>query len=211
MNQMNRTNRIKRILAGLAWLAVALVLAWLPTAGALAADNPLDARVNIALRDATPDDTFRSFAKLLNAEAEVAPSVKGKVTVELRNVRVRTLLDAVCESIACRWELQPGTPPKLQVLPAPAGKATPAAPTAVDEPIDLRVTNADGRDVLKTFGELLSAQAEVDPGISGTVTLDLVNAPCGQALDKVCQVLGCDWLLLEGPPRLLRVTTKAKK
>ncbi|HEV7785410.1 MAG TPA: hypothetical protein VGQ28_08750 [Thermoanaerobaculia bacterium] len=201
---MKRIKRIERSLA-------MMVLACLPASGALAADNPLDARINIALREATPDDTFRSFAKILNAEAEVAPSVNGKVTVELRNVRVRTLLDAVCESIACRWELQPGNPPKLQVWPAPPGKEKAAARTVVDEPIDLRVTDADGRDVLKTFGEILSAQVEVDPAIAGKLSLDLEAAPCGQALDKVCQALGCDWVLLDGPPRLLKVTAKAKK
>jgi type II secretory pathway component GspD/PulD (secretin) len=140
----------------------------------------------------------------------VAPSIKGKVTVELRNVRVRTLLDAVCESIACRWELQPGTPPKLLVLPAQSGKTAPAAPALIDEPIDLRVTEADGRDVLKTFGEILSARVEVDPAIAGTVSLDLEAAPVGQALDKVCQVLGCDWMLVEGSSRLLKVTAKGK-
>jgi len=191
-----------------------MVLVLLAAGGAFAVDNPLDARINIALREATPEDTFRSFAKVLNAEVEVAPSVKTKVTVELRNVRVRTLLDAICESISCRWELQPGAPPnppKLQVWPAPPGREKAPVRTVVDEPIDLRVTNADGRDVLKTFGEILSAKVEVDPAIAGTLSLDLEAAPCGQALDKVCLALGCDWVLLEGPPRSLRVTAKAKK
>jgi type II secretory pathway component GspD/PulD (secretin) len=178
---------------------------------ARAAENPLDAKINIALRDAAPDDTFRSFAKLLSAEAEVAPALKGKVTVELHNVRVRTLLDAVCESIGCRWELQPGNPPKLRVWLAPAGKPAPATRPVVDEPIDLRVTSADGRDVLKTFGEILSATPEVDPAIAGKVSLDLENAPCSQALDKVCQTLGCNWELVEGPPRVLRVTMKGRR
>jgi type II secretory pathway component GspD/PulD (secretin) len=203
--------RIQRIERSLAFSLAIVVLACLAARGAFAADNPLDVRINIALREATADDTFRSFAKVLNADVEVAPSVKAKVTVELRNVRVRTLLDAVCESIACRWELQPGNPPKLQVWPAPPGKEKAVVRTVVDEPIDLRVTNADGREVLKTFGEILGAKAEVDPAIAGTLSLDLVNAPCGQALDKVCQALGCDWVLLEGPPRSLRVTAKAKK
>jgi type II secretory pathway component GspD/PulD (secretin) len=197
---------IKRIERSLAMM----VLAFLPSGGALAADNPLDARINIALRDAAPDDTFRSFAKVLNAEVEVAPSVKAKVTVELRNVRVRTLLDAVCESIACRWELQPGNPQKLLVLPAPPGRTAPATPALIDEPIDLRVTEADGRDVLRTFGEILSAKVDVDPAVAGKVSLDLEAAPVGQALDKVCQVLGCDWMLVEGSSRLLKVTAKGK-
>ncbi|MBW8875809.1 MAG: hypothetical protein JF614_12660 [Acidobacteria bacterium] len=193
------------------WLAVAFALACLSAAGARAAENPLDAKVNIALREAAPDDTFRSFAKLLSAEAEVAPALKGKVTIELRNVRVRTLLDAVCESIGCRWDLQPGNPPKLRVWPAPAGKTPAATRPIVEEPIDLRVTNADGRDVLKTFGEILSAAPEVDPAITGKVSLDLENTPCGQALDKVCQALGCNWELVEGPPRVLKVTVKGKR
>jgi len=193
------------------WMMIGLALAWLPAAGALAAESPLDTRINMGVRDAPADDTFRTFAKLMSAEAVVDPALKGKVTVELKNVRVRTLLDAVCESIGCRWELQPGNPPKLRVSALPTGNPPPAAKVGPKEPLDLKVTGADGKDVLKTFGQILSAEVVLDPAIAGTVTLDLENTPWDQALDAVCAALGCNWELIEAPKRVLKVVAKNRK
>ncbi|HEX4962115.1 MAG TPA: hypothetical protein VF173_14870 [Thermoanaerobaculia bacterium] len=205
---------MKRILGRTKWLA-AFALAYCFAAGASAAENPLDARANIALRDAGLDETFRTFAKLLSAEVEVSPALKGKVTVELHNVRVRTLLDVVCEGIGCRWQLLPGNPPKLRVWPLPPDKPAAAAKAPVRETmeqhIDFRVTAADVRDVLKTFGEILDGTTEVDPAITGTVTFDLSDVPCREVLDKICQTVGCTWEVADGPPRVLKVTAKGKK
>jgi type II secretory pathway component GspD/PulD (secretin) len=193
------------------WLVIALALAFLPAAGARAAESPLDARINMAVRDAAADDTFRTFAKLMSAEAVVDPALKGTVTVELKNVRVRTLLDAVCESIGCRWELQPGNPPKLNVSVLSPGKPAPSMKSGLKEPLDLRVTNANGKEILKTFGQILSAEVVLDPAIAGTVTLDLENTPWDQALDAVCAALSCNWELVEAPMRVLKVVPKGRK
>jgi type II secretory pathway component HofQ len=80
-------------------------------------------------------------------------------------------------------------------------------PAAEGEPIDLRVTNADARDVLKTFGEILGVKA-VDPAIQGKATFNLEGTPWNQALDAVCATAGCDWSLEGG---VLRVTPRKKK
>lgn len=158
----------------------------------------LDARIDMGLSKAAPDDVFRSFAKLLGAEAVIDPAVKGQVSIELHNVRVRTQLDAVCESIGCRWSLEPGSPPKLRVLPVPAAGQGKPRPSALRDPIDLKVTKADGQDLLRTFGEIMGAELAVDPGIKGELTLNLENTPVDQALDAVCQALGCEWTYTEG-------------
>jgi type II secretory pathway component GspD/PulD (secretin) len=193
------------------WMMIALALAWLTATSARAAD-PLEARVDMTVRDAAVDDTFRTFAKMFNAEAVVDPALKGaKVTVELKNVRVRTLLDTVCESIGCRWDLQPGNPPKLRVSALPAGKPAPEVKAGSKEPIDLRVNKAKGQEILKTFGQILSAEVVVDSSIDGTVTLDLENTPWDQALDAVCAALGCNWELIESPMRVLKVVPKNRK
>lgn len=191
------------------WLAMAVAL--LTAASARAAENPLDTRIDMAVRDAAADDTFRTFAKLWGAEAVVDPALKGKVTVELKNVRVRTLLDAVCESIGCRWDLQPGNPPKLRVSALSAGNPVPAAKVGPKEPLDLRVTKAKGQEILKTFGQILSAEVLLDPSITGEVTLDLENTPWDQALDAVCAALSCNWELVESPMRVLKVVPKGRK
>jgi type II secretory pathway component HofQ len=80
-------------------------------------------------------------------------------------------------------------------------------------PIDLRVTNADVREVLQTFGEIVGAKAMVDPAIQGTATFTLENTPWNKALDAVCATAGCEWSLdggvLDGG--VLRVTPRKKK
>jgi type II secretory pathway component GspD/PulD (secretin) len=186
--------------------AVALLLG----ATAVSASQGLDARIDMAVRDADPKEVFESFGELLGAEASVDPAVKNRVTVELKNVRVRTLLDTVCESIGCRWEFQPGPPSKLRITALP-GKAEPATPkVSGKESIDLRVTKADGRNVLATFAQILSAEPAIHPSIKGELTLDLKATPWDQALDAVCQSLSCTWELTEGAKKTLKVTPKAK-
>jgi len=130
----------------------------------------------------------------------VAPEVKGEVSIELHNVRVRTQLDAVCESIGCRWILEPGSPPKLRVTAVPAAGSAEAAPKSpgLQERIDLKVTKADGLDVLKSFAAALGANLELDPAVAGEVTFNLEDTPMQQVLSLICQSMGCDWGYTEG-------------
>ena len=188
-----------------------VAVAWLVGAAAAsgAEKSPLDERINMAVRDADAADTFRTFAKLINAEPVVSPELKGKVTVELKNVRVRTLLDAVCESINCRWELAAGNPPKLRVSPGPTLTES-ARRVDGKEPIDLKVTDAKARDVLGVFAQILGAEPDISPAISGTVTFDLQDTPWDEALDAVCEQLNCEWKLGEGTKKVLRVSPRKK-
>jgi hypothetical protein len=65
------------------------------------------------------------------------------------------------------------------------------------------------RQVLQTFGQILSVDADVDPRITGTVTFELEAIPVDQALDKVCQMAGCEWKIdSAGANPVLRVTAK---
>ena len=117
------------------------------------ARGKLDERLDMALKNAAPDDLFGTFAKMFGAEAVVDPAVRGPVTIELHNVRARTLLDADLREHRLPLELsEPGTPPKLRVLPVTGsrGSGTRGKPP-IKEEIDLKVTQADGRDVLKTY------------------------------------------------------------
>jgi type II secretory pathway component GspD/PulD (secretin) len=178
-----------------------------------AAASGLDERIDMALKNARPDDMFRTFAKMLGAEAVVDPAVTAPVSVELHNVRVRTLLDTVCESIGCRWTLEPGSPAKLRVAAAPGGGKAEGGdrPSKLGDPIDLKVTRADGVELLHTFGEILGADVVIDPRIAGTVSLELKNTPVDRSLDTVCRALSCDWSCTEGrsgKKPVLRVTSR---
>jgi hypothetical protein len=53
------------------------------------------------------------------------------------------------------------------------------------EPITLHLRDADLKDVLLAFAEITHTNIAVDPSVSGTVTLDLVDVPWDQALDLI--------------------------
>lgn len=165
----------------------------------------LDRKVNVTLADSSPDKAFEGLATMIGLEAVVDPGLDDKVTVSLQNVRMRTVLDAVCESINCRWSVKEGK--KLHISPAAARPATKA--TALKEPIDLKVTKADVREILRTFGQILSVDVDLDPRITGTVSFELSKVPVGEALDRTCDMAGCAWKLDTDAARpILRFTKK---
>jgi type II secretory pathway component GspD/PulD (secretin) len=174
------------------------------------ATSPLDQKAELAVTKADPGELFATLGKMMGVEAEVDPGVSGKVSVELHNVRVRTLLDAVCESVGCRWTMDSsGT--KLRVVPDPM--AAPKAAfccgkdTAPKDPIDLKVVKADAQELLNTFGQIMGAKVILDPAIKGKISLTLENTPVDEALNAVCQAAGCDWTY-DAESRVLRVTAQ---
>lgn len=181
--------------------ALLLLVAGTAWAEPKADPGKLEERVDLTLKNAAPEEVFRTFARMLGVEAVVDPGVRGPLSVELHNVRVRTLLDTVCESLGCRWRLEAGASPKLRILPPAAARPEAVADRAkppLKEEIDLKVTKADGQEVLRTFGEMLDADVVIDPSIKGVLTLSLEAVPVDQCLDTVCKTLGCEWSLTEG-------------
>jgi type II secretory pathway component GspD/PulD (secretin) len=172
--------------------------------------SPLDQKAELAVTKADPGELFATLGKMMGVEAEVDPGVSGKVSVELHNVRVRTLLDAVCESVGCRWTMDSsGT--KLRVVPDPTAmpKSAPCCgkDTAPKDPIDLKVNKADAQELLNTFGQIMGAKVILDPAIKGKISLILENTPVDKALNAVCSAAGCDWTY-DAESRVLRVTAQ---
>jgi type IV pilus assembly protein PilQ len=56
------------------------------------------------------------------------------------------------------------------------------------EPIDLKVTNADVTEVLRTFAQISGLNIIVQPGVTGTVTAELENVPWDQAFEEVLKI-----------------------
>jgi len=60
--------------------------------------------------------------------------------------------------------------------------------TYTGEPIDLKVTNADVTEVLRTFAQISGLNIVVQPGVTGTVTAELENVPWDQAFEEVLKI-----------------------
>jgi hypothetical protein len=181
-------------------LAVTAGLAGLAAGGvARAAETaPLDRRVSVDLDHVRPAEAFRTFAQLAGLAAAVDAAVQEPITVRLENVRLRTLLDAVCESAGCRWEVA-GSPAALRVARV-AGREPKPAPARVGlrDPVDLKIADGDARELLRTLANLLAADLALDPAVQGKVTLDAQGIPLQQVLDGVCRQAGCAWALEDG-------------
>ena len=67
--------------------------------------------------------------------------------------------------------------------------------TYVGEPIDLKVTNADVTDVIRTFAQISGLNIIVQPGVNGIVTAELENVPWDQALEQILKINNLDYEL----------------
>jgi len=63
------------------------------------------------------------------------------------------------------------------------------------EPLSLNLKDADIRDVLRTFADLTGLNMAIDPGVSGSVTVDFVDVPWDQALDIILRQNGLTYSL----------------
>jgi type IV pilus assembly protein PilQ len=74
------------------------------------------------------------------------------------------------------------------------------------EPIDLKVTNADVTEVLRTFAQISGLNIVVQPGVSGQVTAELDNVPWDQALEQILKINGLSYELEGNVMRIAPVT-----
>lgn len=77
----------------------------------------------------------------------------------------------------------------------------------IGEPISLDLKDADLRDVLHTFAELMGLNVAVDPEVKGSVTVRLHDVAWDQALDLILRTNGFGYVL-EG--NILRVGLPSK-
>jgi type IV pilus secretin PilQ/predicted competence protein len=63
------------------------------------------------------------------------------------------------------------------------------------EPISLNLKDADIKDVLRTFAEITGLNIAIDPGVTGSVTVDFVDVPWDQALDLILRQNGLTYVL----------------
>jgi len=63
------------------------------------------------------------------------------------------------------------------------------------EPISMSLKDADVREVLRTFARLSGLNIVIQPGVRGTVTVELEKVPWDQALDQVLKINGLGYEL----------------
>ena len=189
-------------------IGISLVFAFaLAASAAWGAGKGLDEPIDLDVVKAP--GMFDLFARTAGLELAIDPVVAGKtLTLRIEKVRVRTALDAACDSLECRWRVEAG---KLivEANPRAAPKAAVEKPAQLDETIDLKVTKARAADVLRTFGEILNVEVDIEDGVAGELTLNLEATPVRAALDAVCKKLSCRWHIEEGARR--RLVFSAKK
>jgi type IV pilus assembly protein PilQ len=106
--------------------------------------------------------------KVINAPADQAPPVDARPQPQ--------------EDVFSSAVVQPQTTPAQNL----SGRTLSAGPRVFNgEPLSLNLKDADIRDVLRTFADLTGLNMAIDPGVSGSVTVDFVDVPWDQALDLI--------------------------
>jgi type IV pilus assembly protein PilQ len=105
-------------------------------------------------------------------------------------------------------EPQPRTSPIVGGALSTAGRTLSAGERVyTGEPISLNLKDADLKDVIRTFAELTGLNIAVDPGVTGSVTVDFVDVPWDQALDIILRQNNLTYVL-EG--NVMRVGTLSR-
>ena len=104
------------------------------------------------------------------------------------------------------------SPPAIAAARAAAQRnAAGREKTYFGEPIDLKVTNADVTDVLRTFAQISGLNIIVQPGVTGAVTAELENVPWDQALEQVLKINNLDYELDGNVMRIAPTDTLRKE
>lgn len=80
--------------------------------------DPLEEPIDLVLNDADLRQVLQAFGQIAGIAVEIAPEVKGTVTVEINQTPAREVLDRLCAVQHCTWEVVEGEEgPLLRVGP----------------------------------------------------------------------------------------------
>jgi hypothetical protein len=187
--------------------ALLLLLVVAPAAPALSQDV-LERKVTLDVNAASPASVFKAVAAASGAgfTVTVDPEVTDPVDMTVRNVSVKTALNAICESIGCKWTLtgnelvvRPLTSFRVGVVQQDVRvkavdreKASARAQVVLSAlkqklPADLRFESAPLGEVSKRLSEALHMTIELsckDRGVQ-TLTMDFGNLSLQSALQAI--------------------------
>lgn len=160
----------------------------------------LDDKISLDLDGAAFSDVLKTLEELSGFKIAIrSRGPVGPITLNVQNVRLRTALDAVCDGLSATWALDSRSNPATIHVDVPSGSGDRDETLTLDQPITLRLADADARDVLRSCARLLGVRTEMSTGVCGTVTLDARETPLSRFLDEVCRQSHCRWNLDRGP------------
>jgi hypothetical protein len=188
--------------------AVLLPLLIVAPAAPASAQDALAKKVTLDVNAASPASVFKAVASASGASFTVTvdPAVTEPVDISVRNVSVKTALNAICESIGCQWTfsgnvlvVKPLTSfaigvvqHDVRVAAVDRDKASARAQVVLNAlkqklPADLRFENAPLGEVSKRLSEVLRMNVQLgckDPGVQ-TLTMDFSNLTLQAALQAI--------------------------
>jgi hypothetical protein len=195
--------------------AVLLPLLIVAPAAPASAQDALTKKVTLDVNAAAPASVFKAVASASGASFTVTvdPAVTEPVDISVRNVSVKTALNAICESIGCQWTLsgnvlvvKPLTSFAIGVVQQDVRgaavdkeKASARAQVVLNAlkqklPADMTFENAPLGEVSKRLSEVLKMNVQIsckNPGVQ-TLTMDFGNLTLQAALQAIGVRLGSD-------------------
>ncbi|QQR74634.1 MAG: hypothetical protein IPJ17_03310 [Holophagales bacterium] len=214
---MNR--RIARVLLALSLLVPLTGWARAGEEGAppaTAADGELlDRRISFDL-DAVPLAHLAESLSVFGVSLRIEGGNSGELATRpislcVNRVRLRVVLDAVCDTVDCRWERLAGSPAtvSLSALPTPPRKATKGLPERLNERISVSLAGATAKDVFASFVRILAVEVRLDQGLEErTLVVELEDTAVHDVLDAFCRQLGCAWRIEDSPRPTLVVDAR---
>ena len=148
---------------------------------------PLEMRVSVQYNNSDAAEMLRVLAKAAGLEVEVPSTTLQRVTITLTNVRLRTALDAICDTAACSWRLD-GT--ILKVAPAGTANTTAQLPPT----ISIEADQVAVKEVFRAIGAVLGVPVTVEGSVEAPpLTVKFTNASTQTVLDFMCKNAGCTW------------------
>jgi type IV pilus assembly protein PilQ len=144
---------------------------------------PQDKLKRVQFKDAEIKEVLLFLSTQTGVNVTVASDVTGKVTVSLTNVTLEDALNAILFPLGCSFHKQ-GSVYLVQRTP-PTPPPSPLTVRVENGRLTLNANNADMRTTLSEIARQAGVNIVPDAAVTGSVTLNLANAPVEQALESL--------------------------
>jgi type II secretory pathway component GspD/PulD (secretin) len=162
-------------------------------AGAKRPADSLDSRISLDLDTVSATDVLGSLGRVLGLPVDIDPAIESPVTLKLVDVRLRTALNAVCDSLRCGWRIEAAADGERRLrFTAIADNLTPVhlpASHGLAERLTLSLAEAPLGSVLETLARVSGGSAELDPSLADQkVTIELKLVPARDAIETLAKM-----------------------